>query len=79
MICKEFDTLPSNQDFKNLTDFQIAWIIQNIVMDAKIEEKAFKKATNGSSEQEGYDLSDEMSAEDLANIFKAKKMNENTK
>lgn len=72
MICKEMEVLPSNPDFKHLTDFQIGWIIQNIVLDFKLEEKAFKKATGDKSI--GYDVSDikETSLDNLVEIMKQK-------
>lgn len=79
MVCREFDVLPSNSDFKKLTEFQISWIIQNIILDAQLEEKAFKKATGDNSI--GYDVSEmeETNLNNLVEIMKQKRQNSEKK
>jgi hypothetical protein len=49
LVCKTLKKLPTDPLVKKLTTFQIEWIVENIVLDSKLEADAYKRASGDNS------------------------------
>lgn len=45
IICKLLHVLPNDDKLKELTQLQIDWIIENYMLDLKVQQQAYEKAS----------------------------------